>query len=637
MSNDVPLAPSAIPATVAAVKNLERRKLVDTLTPETPKEVAPEKPKMTKLKRYMIIAAGILLACIVILGITMVAGVDTKIIKLTLAGQVLDKDGKAVSGAKIKFNNNEFTSDDKGRFSVGGLEMQVYEIEISASGFQTLKDSVAIGRGLLVYTSQRSFVLSTTTAGSVIGKLIATDDPAYKFLEEEVKVGADKTFKVSSDGTFALKDVSTGAYDIQVTSPNYKDIFLNKYEIKGGQQSLEPISLTAAGDVTGSLKSYIREDLVLDAELVIEGVPKESLTVADTGEFRFKDLEIGKTYKLRASAEGYRTRDYSFKVAKGKNPLPNFAMVENGIISYLAKKDNRIQVFVNDYDGKNPKQLTSTDYEPFGLELINDASKVVFASGKLGRTDFYAVPVDSGNPQQLTAGVPESERPELVEVYPNYEAEKFTTIFVDTASKERVLAMRNIDGSTKIEIARTVGTFIDPRISDDGKFVSFIINNKAGSDGGLYRFSLATNEKTKVNTDAATAVYGISPSGSRVLYAVFEQATNVTSLKYVDVDKGQAVVLSATSNGQFYQFVRGSEAQIVYTSTRNGQNNLYRLNIETNQEEVLTRGGGIESILQQGKMLLYYKTSGVFIMDLSKPAENKLVTNDVVRYTGYKF
>lgn len=627
-----------VPATVDAVKNLERKRLVGSpvvVPPESP--TPPAGRKLSKLSKYSLIAAGLFISCFVLLGISMIAGVDTKVIKLTLAGQVLDKDGKSVANAKVKIAGGEFSSDASGRFTVGGLEMQVYEIEISADGFVTLKDSVAIGRGLFMYTSQRNFVLSTSTSGSVIGKLVAADDVSYRFLDEVVKVGNDKTFKVSPDGTFVLKDVLTGAYDILVSSPNYKDLFFNKYEIKGGQQSLDPISLTPAGDITGTLKSYLRENLVLNAELVIEGVAKDVFSVNESGEFVFKDLEVGKSYKLRASAEGYNTRDYTIKVAKGKNALPNFAMVEQGVVAYLAKQNNRIQVFVSDYDGKNPKQLTNTDYDPYGLELVDNSSKVVFASSRLGRVDFYAVPVASGNPQQLTAGVPESERPELIDAYPNYDAEKFTTVYVDTVTKERVLAMRNIDGSVKVEIARTAGTFVDPRISDDGKFVSFIINNKTGSDFGIYRFNLATNEKVKLNSDNATSVYDISASGGRVLYSVFDQATNVTSLKYADANTGQAVVLAATTNGQFYQFVDGSESRIIYTSSRNGQSNLYRLNIETNEEEVLTRGGGIESIVQQGSLLLYYKANGLYVIDLAKPAENKLVTADVVRYSGYKF
>jgi Tol biopolymer transport system component len=646
----------SLPAAVDAVKSLERKKLLNEgyAIPGDPNNlvvksdnipvvtVEPKKPrfKLGQITGRFGIVAIVLVVCSVLLFLSMVMGLDTQVVKLTLAGEVVDNTGAPIAGAKVQLGVFSAETNTAGKFSIGGLDMKIYPLNISANGHETYKEAFAVGRGLLNYTTNRTFILNIAGDADISGKLVVNDDPAYKFLLEEIVIGETK-YKVNTDGTFKLPKIPTGKVTIVIKSPGYEDITLADYEVKGGEQKIDDIQLKPAGDITGTIKSFLTEELVLDAELVIEGVDRDKLTVKETGEFTFRDLTPGRTYKLRSEAAGYNTRDYDIKIAKGINNLENFRMIEVGLVAYVSADRTNRHIFVADYDGANPKQLSQEKYDAFGIFLSKNKQTVSFASKlELGRTDFYAVSTIAGNVQRVTTAVSEKDSRILQNVHPNFQAEKFASIYQaqgSGVSNTKILDVRGIRGDGSVEIARSIGAFVDVHLSDNGNFITYLLNNPGKEDHGFYRANVNTGEKRKLNSDKVTAIYDISASGKRILYGAYDDGLKTTLLKYTDAETGETVTISNNATGTFYQYVTDSETAILYVQTINSRSNVYRLDVTTNQEEALTKTGNVESIVQQSGMLLYYKANGVYIMDLRKPVEGKLVTDKSKRYIGYEF
>lgn len=590
-----------------------------------------KKDRFNKLVKYAAIAAGIFIVIVILILIFSFAGVGDSV-AFNFRGQVNSSSGLPISDAEVKIDDRTVSTDENGEFTFNDIRTGTYQIEIVANGYLNYSEDIALTRDLMNNGTRRTFTLNPAGEGVFFGTLIAPDDEDYDF-EDEFIVFGDEEIPVNEDGTFLLPESDTGKYDIELRSPNYIDFVLRDEEMQPGQNDLGTIEMTPAGDVTGELRTYLTNEINLEAEIVIEGVPVDNFEVEPTGEFRYKDLTPGETYSLRASAPNFNTRDYEITIKQGENNLVDFRLIEQGLVAYVSQRDGDAHVYVSDYDGKNEKRLSSTRLEPFALQLVNDDQFVIFAGGT-GNVHFYSVQVTGANqPQKLTEGI---QLDQLRDVYPNYLAEKFSTIYRDRQDNQDVFEVLNINGQGRVRILELEsGEIVDPRISTNGNFISYVLS---GTDNdGLYRANINTAESQSINTNDVVAVYDISASGNRILYGEFNDSLNVTSLRYSDINTGETITISNSTNGLLYQFIEGSEDIIIYVEERDGRSNIYSYNISTNQEQKLTNRGGVESIIQQSGNILYYSNLGLFVMDPLQPVEGNFVTADVMRYTGYDF
>jgi Tol biopolymer transport system component len=579
-----------------------------------------------------------------------ITNLDMQVIKPSLNGVVTDKDLKPIAAADVKLSSvtNPQTvpltnkTDQDGRYSFTGLEIGRYKITISAGGFEELSQEIDITRSFLNYGNQISSVLIAAGNGSISGKFI-TNVADYNFILDKLTVDGI-VYAVEADGSFKLDNLTTGLKTLTLETVGFKDITRQFQLNAGSNPNLQDIELSPAGDIFGNLTSYVRRDIVKDLQIVAEGVSSQQIKVQDNGDFYITDLEVNRSYTIRTSKPGYETRDYQVQVVQGINQIPNFKVVETGTIPFLFKVDKDLSILVSGLDGSNRKQLTfDSRMEPFAEYIDGDIIYFLSIRDRVNSTLgdrallAYAVSTQGGNAQRITTSTTNLGR-----IIPNFAARKLANVTKGTAEKDRVLQVMDLTGNNRVQIEYLKnGVFNDIEISDNGAYVVYYKQDAANSANGLYRANAQSGSTTKLLEKPNITLYDVSQDGDRILYTTSNFGSTLTEMYVYTVSTGQdRRLLQNTAARTQFQFVGDSKEFIVYQSMRESANNIYRLNIDTDEEIKLTAFSGVEgveAVYQQAKYILYQTNRGLYVMDPTKPVSGVLVTREMARYTGYDF
>lgn len=651
MPEQTPTAPS--PEALTALKNLEQRQVVQPAAAQTNQSSTPKSSLIAdKLKwlreggLWLKLAIGFGTAVFVCMGVIIImllTSFDLRFMKITLAVQVVDGAGNPIEGAVAKLNDIERTTDAQGLFSIGDLQQDRYRLVITHNSFLTYDQEIAVARGFLNYTDARKIVLEAAKSASLKGKFKAPD-ASYQFIGEKILVD-DESFEIKANGTFDISNLKSGKRIVQLQSDDYVDVKL-ELELTPGINQIQDIELEVAGDIKAQSVSWVRGDVIKEASIEIEGTTADQITISDTGELRVRDLEVGKAYNIRTRLTGYQNRDYVITIEQGINELPQFRFVESGRVPYLRKVGTDLFVYISDYDGANEKQLTVTDLEPYG-EFIKD-DLVYFLSTRdsirstMGGEAFiaYAASINGGNPQRLT-----TTTTTMGKIYPNFTAAKLSNVWAGSSTRrdERTLEIMDLSGASRLEVKKLdAGTFGDVLISDSGKYVVFYMQDPAHTTDGMYRADIsgATVSPTKLLNKRNLLIYSVSADGNRIVYSATNETTTLNDLFIYTVSTGQDKLLKQSYTGSNYQFLRGSDVTLLFQDLRDGSNNAYLMDTNTNQETKITtfRGTeGVEAVYQQSRYVLTQTNLGLYILDATKPVSGRLVTDKAARYTGYDF
>jgi len=584
--------------------------------------------------------AGIVTGFLLLFGLLTLTSIDLSLVKLSLSGQVLSASGNVIVGADVTIDEQSATTDNNGEFIITGLSAGRFDIEITADGYETLIEEVPIARTFLNYTTDKTFVMKASGVGSIAGKFIA-EDASYDFSSDYIEINNLDRHKINTDGTFLIPDVQTGQVGFAYLSKNYADI-VQDFHLNDGTNTLADFELTPAGDIEVSTVSYVTETVVTDLLVTMQDTTREQIDISEEGKLVIKDLEVGKEYALKIEHADYEPREYEIKIKQGVNIIPDFQVVEKGRIPFMATIEQKKYLVVSDYDGRDQKTLGDQDLESYGEYAENN--DVYFLStrdnirSEMGGYALLAYTVDaySGEPTRLT-----SNYDDLGRVIPNFKASKLANVTVGTERNHRVLEVMNLNGNDRVEIYYSeTGIFSDVVMADSGSYIYFYVQDTEELENGLYRGDMRTGQTKHLFDSENVLIYDVSPSGDKVLYAATNLETDLTDLHIYQSSNGNDSVVRNAINGSSYQFLEGSESTLLYFLNVSGGSNMYTLDTATNAETQLTNFSGtegVEAVYQQGGYIFYQTNKGLYIMDFSTPKRGKLVSNSVVRYTGYDF
>lgn len=90
--------------------------------------------------------------------------------------------------------------------------------------------------------------------------------------------------------------------------------------------------------------------------------------------------------------------------ANSDDGLDGLAWASNGRIVYTSRVSGHLNLWVSDWDGSNPQQLTDSPASDSRPCVSPDGRYVVFTSNRSGEGDLWRVDIDGRNEKQLTAG-----------------------------------------------------------------------------------------------------------------------------------------------------------------------------------------------------------------------------------------
>ncbi|MCA9381578.1 carboxypeptidase regulatory-like domain-containing protein [Candidatus Dojkabacteria bacterium] len=596
---------------------------------------------MNKLRRKITLSAIFLISTAVICVLSSLLVYFTKadlaIFSYTLSGVVSDQSSNSIPDAEITLNGELVaTADKQGYYKISGLSEGRYEFIVKKEGYVDRNVTVDINRTFFKYNFARNITLSNAANAGVKGRFIV-EDTAYQFLDDRIIINNGSSYSIEKDGTFDLQKIPSGEINFHYSSMDYKDINEN-ITLNPDDNTLADITLEPAGDIEETLKSYVLENDIENVVVTGEGVEQDNIEILDN-QLKIKDLEPGRNYKIRVTAEGYEPREYDITIQQGINKLPNFRLVEEGQAVFNFKQDKDYLFYKADFDGSDLTQLTNNevDQKSFYFNSNEDALYIASeqdrASGFLGGRIplIYLFDLNTNVYQKLT-----NNTEGLSILFPQYRSQKIVNITSDDRrSNKRIVEIRDFQGNITKPVETTFSTnYLNAELSSDSKYLATLVQN-ADESISLSYFNLETNKKTNILTNGNIKLHAISESGKRVVFSANRSSNNFTDLLLFDRDTNEIRTLIVDEQGGDYQFYAGSDDLILYWDTIQDQTDVFMYNIENNKTSQLTKLSAldkIEKIYQQGHYLFYITNRGLYIMDIQNPKSNKLVLNGEFTY-----
>ncbi len=266
------------------------------------------------------------------------------------------------------------------------------------------------------------------------------------------------------------------------------------------------------------------------------------------------------------------------------------AQGENYVI-FVSQRDGAAELYLLDLSTRQVSQLTSTGRGHLAARVASAVRTIVFASRAGSSYELFSGTLGAAwrNRRPTLVGLSRLTIDTMDDVSPTVSSDGATLAFHSGHGIETMAAV----AMDRRVIVPTSGDYQDfaPAISPDGSQVAFASNR-----GGAYEIWIYSRSDGSVRqlTGNAAVIGGLSWSADARQIAFTTTATNskLSGIAVADVEGGNFRVL--TDGNDFNASFNARGDRLVFTSMRDGNAELYLLNIERGGVERLTNNMGLD-------------------------------------------
>ena len=231
----------------------------------------------------------------------------------SITGSVKTTAGAAIVGASVGYGGGTATTDANGNYTLTGVPVGTVQLVASASGFQSVTQSVTVNGGA---TSTANFALAAApTGGTVTGKITNISNGAI-LAGATVKWSGGST-TTNTSGMYTLTNVAAGTQNITASANGYLPRTLS-VSVSGGATSTLNIPIATAGKI--SVKVVTSSGAAVSgATVTIKGgviATTVSGLSSSTGFFTTNWIPVG-TYTVTVAKSGFTTQSKTTTVSSG--------------------------------------------------------------------------------------------------------------------------------------------------------------------------------------------------------------------------------------------------------------------------------------------------------------------------------
>lgn len=614
----------------------------------------------SKNRHHTMLIIGILVGFMLVIGaglVMMGLGYDAKIFPSTLEGTVTNKSSEPIADAEVCIKDTCTMTNSSGEFILSDLSYGEKDIRIVAEFYNDSQTTITLNRG----SNSRTFTVESSGIGDLTGSLTSTND---NLLTEDLLVMiGDEELKLDENGSYSIKGYPAGEYTMKVTSPNYIDEDI-EIGIKEGKNVMDLLELKPAVNIELKVRDWLTKDDITNAIIAVND-SEETYTSTEAGTVIINDLPLGDV-KLTIKKEGYLDRiKNADDLDQGFNDLKVQHLVPEGRVVYMSARTGNNNLFASNYDGSNETQITKTgkvqsyNYRPGDTKVYFSSNYENVEVNNQIQTLYYSISIDGSNLVQIS---PDSFTDEdqfnesinlngLVRGATKFASaeDKSTTKFYVSALSSKTLSGKgffNVKGADyRLSLA-----------SDNGQHIVVYLDNlyayingrsyyaSSAWEHGYYYLNTANSqikfispEKDDDGNYLSYSFHDFDSSNRNILFTKRNYSKDVDDLFKQSVNSNTSIQLTKTSSNEYTARFSPNDEHISFISSRDSSN-LYIIESNGSNERLIAKDvTGYQWV--NDKLITYNSTDGLFIVDIRKPKNSRLVTKDTrsSAYYGYYF
>jgi len=254
---------------------------------------------------------------------------------VSIAGKVVDSDGKPVSAAEVMTRGREDSvwTDDDGRFSIRGLKPGRCEIRVAATGYR--HNFLPFHRTCTA--PDDDIVIKLRTGGRIVGQVVdkVTRNPIHAFfisltpqrwaprLGPCVSLTEVSSIRTDPEGRFEEKGISAGTYTLRIRHKNYAPAVVRNISVREGAEPQEVLVELTKGTKLTFLVTSADDDspvpraTISSSETAALGSSEEPSVTDAEGRLSFEHFGPGQ-HVFKVFGYKFATKTFTVSIAPGE-------------------------------------------------------------------------------------------------------------------------------------------------------------------------------------------------------------------------------------------------------------------------------------------------------------------------------
>lgn len=226
-------------------------------------------------------------------------------------------------------------------------------------------------------------------------------------------------------------------------------------------------------------------------------------------------------------------------------------------IAFVSTVNSHKEIFVCEFDGSNPKQITSDKGINLSPSWSSDGKWLAYTSYAKGKPDIYIKHLKENRGAIVNL--------KGMNISPDWMPGKFTLAATLSFSGDQEIYLLTGKGEIIKRVTRSWGTDVSPNFSPDGEKIAFV--SKRAGVPQIYTMDLRTEQVTRLTFDGQyNTSPAWSPDGDKIAYVGIQD--NKIDIFVIGTDGGKPVQLTQDSGDNEDPAWSPDGSMIVFNSTR---------------------------------------------------------------------